>query len=121
MSVDEVARNFKISRNHLAKIAQKLQSFNYITTTRGRNGGIKLAVEPKLLNVGTIVRNLESLDAFVECMAPKTNSCPAIGVCGFQGVLGLALQDFLTRLDKYTVADLLPNPERFMMKVMGSL
>jgi DNA-binding IscR family transcriptional regulator len=44
-------------------------------------------------------------------------SCPAAGVCGLQGALHLALEDFLKRLDSYTLSDLLPDREKFVAKV----
>lgn len=113
MSVDEIARSYGISRNHLAKVAQRLQSLGYIATARGRGGGLKLVTAPDQMNVGTIVRKLENLDTFVECMSQERNLCPAVGACGLQGAFGLALHDFLKRLDQYTVADLIPNKIQF--------
>ena len=119
MSVDEIARSYGISRNHLAKVAQRLQASGYVDTSRGRGGGLRLAIPAKELNVGTVVRDLENLDTFVECMSPTRNMCPALGVCGLQNALGLALEDFLKRLDSYTVADLVPDPAWFTQQVTG--
>ena len=118
MSVDEIARSYGISRNHLAKVAYRLQSLGYVSSIRGRSGGLKLADRPEDVNVGTVVRNLESLDNFVECMSGPKVSCPAAGPCGLQGALHAALQDFLKRLDTYTLADLLPDRDWFAAKVM---
>jgi Rrf2 family nitric oxide-sensitive transcriptional repressor len=56
---------------------------------------------------------MESLGGFVECFERETNSCPVAGTCGLQGALRLALDDFLARLDRYTVADLVPRPDQF--------
>jgi Rrf2 family nitric oxide-sensitive transcriptional repressor len=117
MSVDEIARRYRISRNHLAKVAHRLQALGYVSAVRGRAGGLTLAVEPDQIIVGTIVRQLESLETFVECMSPERNTCPAAGLCGLQGALGVALQDFLSRLDTYTVADLVPSRQRFARRV----
>jgi Rrf2 family nitric oxide-sensitive transcriptional repressor len=115
-SVEEIAKSYGISRNHLAKVAHKLQNLGYIEGVRGRNGGLRLGMPPNRIIVGEVVRQLESLDSFVECMSPGTNTCPAIGVCGLQGALSLALNDFLKRLDNYTIADLIPHPHRFVSK-----
>lgn len=117
MSVDEIARSYGISRNHLAKVAQRLQAAGYVETIRGRGGGLRLAVPPEELNVGAIVRTLENFETFVECMSEERNMCPAVGVCGLQGALNRALSDFLTRLDGYTVADLVPNLFQFKEQV----
>ena len=94
MSVDEIARSYGISR---------------------------LAFSARELNVGTIVRDLENLEAFVECMSPQRNMCPAIGVCGLQNALGLALGDFLKRLDSYTIADLVPDPAWFSQQLGANI
>lgn len=45
----EIAENYNISNNHLVKIIHQLGQLGYIETIRGRNGGIKLAKDPKKL------------------------------------------------------------------------
>lgn len=47
--------------------------------------------------------------------------CPAIGVCGLQNALGLALGDFLKRLDSYTIADLVPDPAWFSQQLGANI
>ena len=113
MSVDEIARSYAISRNHLAKIAQRLQALDLVTATRGRSGGLNLARPPAEINVGKVVRTLESLGSFVDCMSRDAPGCPVSGPCGLKGVLASALEDFLSRLDRYSLADLVPNRARF--------
>jgi Rrf2 family nitric oxide-sensitive transcriptional repressor len=49
----------------------------------------------------------------VECFDPQTNRCRVAGVCGLQGALSLALGDFMKRLDQYSIADLIPAPQKF--------
>ena len=112
MSVDEIAGQYGISRNHLAKVAQRLQSLGYVSSQRGRGGGLTLAQKPGDVGVGTVVRQFENL-ALVECMDPATSTCPVRGGCGLQGALGGALAAFLLHLDRYTLTDLLPQPARF--------
>lgn len=117
MTVDDVARSHGISRNHLAKIAQKLQALGHVETVRGRGGGLRLARPPAQINVGQVVRALESLDSFVECMAPGRNHCAIDGVCGLKGALSLALGDFLRRLDQYSLDQLIPDPRRIVDRI----
>jgi Rrf2 family nitric oxide-sensitive transcriptional repressor len=113
MSVDEIAGQYGISRNHLAKVAQRLQALGYVSAQRGRGGGLTLAREPETVIVGTVVREFENLEGLVECMDPATSTCPVCGGCGLQGALGGALAAFLAHLDGYTLTDLVPQPARF--------
>lgn len=117
MSVDEIARSYGISRNHLAKVAQKLQSLGYVATTRGRGGGLSLARPPEKVNVGSVVRALENMDGLVACMGRDAPGCAVDGVCGLKGVLNAAVQDFLMRLDAYTLADIMPKPRAFLARL----
>lgn len=116
-SIDEIAKAYGISRNHLVKVGQRLTELGYVEARRGRGGGLLLARGPEMINVGEVVRLVENTGAFVECFDPQINQCRVAGVCGLQGALSLALGDFMTRLDRYTVADLLPAPQKFLDRV----
>jgi len=113
MSVDEIAGQYGISRNHLAKVAQRLQALGHVRARRGRGGGLSLARPAGDVTVGTIVREFENLGGFIECMDPAGSTCPVRGGCGLQGALAGALAAFTSHLDTYTLADLLPHPGRF--------
>src|SRR3546814_14434038 len=90
MSVDEIAGQYGISRNHLAKVAQRLQALGYVSAQRGRGGGLTLAREPDAVLVGTVVREFEHLEGLVECMDPATPTCP---VCAGRGPHGAPRRD----------------------------
>lgn len=116
-SVDEIARAYGISHNHLVKVARRLGELGLVEAKRGRGGGISLAQDPGHINVGAVVRAMESLGGFVECFDAIENGCPVAGVCGLQGALGLALGDFLKRLDTYVLADLIPRKAAFTRRL----
>lgn len=116
-SVDEIARAYGVSHNHLVKVARRLADLGLIDARRGRGGGITLAQAPDTINVGKVVRQLESLGGFVECFDAAENGCPVAGVCGLQGALALALGDFLKRLDSYVLSDLVPNKSAFTRRL----
>jgi Rrf2 family transcriptional regulator, nitric oxide-sensitive transcriptional repressor len=42
-AVNEVARAYQLSHNHLVKVAQTLRDIGLVETSRGRAGGIRLA------------------------------------------------------------------------------
>lgn len=47
VEVTDVATECRISRNHLLKVALKLGRLGYLTTARGRAGGIALGRRPE--------------------------------------------------------------------------
>lgn len=116
-SVDEIANAYGISRNHLMKVAQRMAELGYVDAKRGRGGGLTLARLPSQINVGAVVRSVENVSAFVECFDKESNQCPVSGVCGLQGALASALGDFMARLDGYSLADLLPSPQKFATRL----
>jgi Rrf2 family nitric oxide-sensitive transcriptional repressor len=112
-SIAEIARSYGISKNHLMKVSQRLAAEGFIESVRGRSGGLKLARPAAALNVGAVVRIMEDMDNFVECFDAATNSCAVSPVCGLRHTLAGALEAFARHLDRYTIADLIPNPESF--------
>lgn len=113
-----IADSYGISRNHLAKVLQKLRGLGYLTATRGRNGGVRLARPAADIRVGAVVRQTEDSLAPVECLDPATNTCPLIGVCGLERSLGEAMDAYLAVLDRYTIADVALDP-RGMKRLFG--
>ncbi len=111
-TVAEIAEQYGISRNHLVKVVHRLSQLGYIKTERGRSGGIRLAHEPNDIQLGAVVRALETNRALVECFTPQTNTCPIAPVCGLKGVLEQAERAFQETLDQYTLADVVGEREQ---------
>ena len=109
VSVEDVARAHRISRSHLVKIAHELGRRGYVTTVRGRNGGMRLARPAEQITVGEIIRWTEAPLTLVECFDPDTNTCPLIDVCHLSRGLQRALRSFLSVLDDLTIADIAIN------------
>lgn len=109
-TIQEIAEHYDISRNHLMKVVQQLAQLGYVETTRGRGGGLRLAVDPASLRLGDLVRHTEEDMTLVECFDREKNQCVISGVCRLQGVLSEALKAWLTVMDAYTLADLVANP-----------
>ncbi len=102
----EIAAAYGISENHLTKVAQQLAAGGFLTTARGRGGGLKLARSPHEIGVGEVVRWTEGSLKLVECFDPATNRCPLAPACRLREALHRALEAFFLVLDSYTLADL---------------
>lgn len=106
-TIREIAARYNISENHLMKVVHQLGRDGYITTIRGRQGGMRLAAAPDSINIGAVVRSCEDDLSIVECFDDRTNSCPIAGVCGLASMVDEALAAFLAVLDRKTLADVL--------------
>lgn len=110
-TVQEISDSYQISKNHLTKVVHELGKMGLIETIRGRGGGIRLSMDPKMINVGDVVRKTEDDFHLVECFNPESNKCILSSACHLKGVLYEALQAYLHVLDRYTIADFLQNKE----------
>jgi len=106
ITITEIAESHRISRSHLTKIVQQLAARGWLETTRGRGGGMRLALPAKDLCLGTIVRATETDFAVVECFDLALNQCRMNQNCRLKGALNQATQSFLAVLDGITLADL---------------
>lgn len=107
--VSDVAESYALSRNHLLKVANRLARLGIVTATRGRSGGIALALDPSKINIGTVVRNLEDDFALVDCLSLDGGHCVIAPACRLKGLVSKAIDAFLSVLDGYTLADIASN------------
>ena len=106
-TIKEIADSYDISKNHLMKVVQKLNSNGYLVATRGKNGGLSMARAPESINLGALIRDTEQDFALVECFS-AANSCCITPACQLKHIFAEALEAFFAVLDSYTLADLLP-------------
>lgn len=108
--ITDIARRMGMSEDHVAKVIARLAELGFLTTIRGRSGGVRLARPATAIVVGDVVRATEDNMVLVECFDPATNQCPIAPACLLARALDEALESFLTVLDRYTVADLVAKP-----------
>ena len=96
VTIQEVASAHGISKNHLTKVVHRLGVAQLVATVRGRAGGIRLAVDPERLMLGTVVRLTEPDFTLVECFDEARNNCSLSPVCVLKHTLGRATGAFLT-------------------------
>lgn len=110
-TIQGISDAYGISKNHLMKVTHELGRMGYVETVRGRGGGVRLAVSPEEINIGTVVRQTEDDFNLVECFNPTANQCVLSPICGLRGALHQALLAYLAVLDRHTLADFLINKE----------
>lgn len=102
-TIAEIAAQFDIAVNHLVKVVGHMARMGWIQATRGRNGGIRLAIEPTALRIGSVLRDLEGDAELVDCNARQ---CGLSQDCRLRSALGEGLKAFYAALDRYTLADM---------------
>lgn len=109
-TIQQIAASYAISENHLMKVVHGLAQHGFIETVRGRGGGLRLAKPAEAINVGAVLRAMETDFDLVECFGTQ-DCCRITSVCRLKRVLQQALKAYLDVLDGWTLADLVARPK----------
>ncbi|MEZ5491005.1 MAG: Rrf2 family transcriptional regulator [Gammaproteobacteria bacterium] len=110
-TIAEISEVYGISKNHLMKVVQELSQKGYLVASRGKNGGLRLSTDPAQINIGQLVRSMESDLALTECLG-RNNHCVLTPACALQTMLTEALDAFFVVLDGYNLADIVKGRRR---------
>ncbi|QPM90970.1 RrF2 family transcriptional regulator [Pseudooceanicola algae] len=102
----EIAERCNTSENHLAQVINRLAQLGFLTTHRGRHGGMSLGRPMEEIQVGEVFRAVESPVPIAECFADADNTCPLVKACRLRNAIAVATEAFYASLDKVTLADL---------------
>ena len=105
-TVDELSKILNLSTHHIKKIIYKLAKNGYISSSKGRNGGIKLELDPKSINLGKLLEITEDNLNILECFSTN-NTCGFNNNCKLKPVINNALNSFVCEFYKYTLEDIL--------------
>ncbi|KFF48019.1 MULTISPECIES: Rrf2 family transcriptional regulator [unclassified Salinicola] len=114
-TVQSAAGHYGISGHHLAKVSQTLVQLGYVSSLRGRGGGLRLNRPPEEINIGALIRQTENLE-LLECFGPNS-TCPIDPACRLKHVLWSAQQAFMQVLDGYVLADMIENREALRLLI----
>ncbi|TDR70622.1 Rrf2 family transcriptional regulator [Paludibacterium purpuratum] len=107
-TINEISSKYALSEGHLMKVVHHLAKCGYITTLRGKGGGMRLARPAAEINLGAVVRDSEETLNIVECLKNDyEGDCKLFGACKLMSVLQNAHGLFLNHLDQFSLADLL--------------
>ena len=103
-TIQAITETFTISRTHLMKVVNSLVNQGWVSSTRGKHGGICLAVPPNDINLGDVFKAMEKTLDPINCDSP---ACHIRGVCALKPILFQAQLAFIDVLSAHTLADLL--------------
>ena len=110
-TIQEIASAYDISESHLMKVVHQLARSGVVETVRGKGGGLRLAREPAQIRLGEVVRQAEGEGPIVECLPGGAQRCKIAPVCKLAGILVHAFDTLYAELDRYTLADLVNQPQ----------
>ncbi len=99
----EIAEVCNISENHLAQVINQLSQLGYLSTHRGRNGGMTLGRPSGQIRIGSVFRHVEGDLPIAECFADADNTCPLTDACRLRLALQDAAEVFFASLDEVTL------------------
>ncbi|MGB6604183.1 MAG: Rrf2 family transcriptional regulator [Steroidobacteraceae bacterium] len=103
-TMGEIADFYRISLEHLRKVVHRMAKLGYLSSTRGRGGGLTLGRDPARIRIGEVVLELERDMSLVDCHALD---CRLRGGCSLKTALDRAGHAFIACLNEVTLADLL--------------
>lgn len=113
VTVGEIAKKYQISQHHLVKVVQDLVKYGYVESTKGRGGGMRLAMDAAKINLGVVVRKFEPDMNLIDCVG-----CHIAPACSLPGPLHKAVAAFLGVLNEYSLADII-NSSPQMAELLG--
>ena len=106
-TVDILAERLEISSHHLKKVINKLAKTEYIISSKGRNGRLKLGMDPAEINLGKVLLLTEENLSLVECMG-ESGTCPLLSKeCKLKGIICKSLNVFVNEMAQYTLKDIM--------------
>lgn len=81
VALKDIAARQDISKKYLEQIVPALTGDGMLKTSRGFQGGYRLAREPEDISVGEILRLTEGSLAPVACLDGEPNECPRCADC----------------------------------------
>lgn len=104
-SVAVISGFFGISRDHVAKVAQRLAKLELVRSIKGLGGGLELARDPVGISVGEVVAAFEGGGHLLECIAGDSGCCRIQSNCRLRGVLAEAEKVQMDYLRSVSLAD----------------
>jgi len=101
------AKLFNVPYTHMVKVVHKLGTLGLLTTTKGKGGGLRLALPPEEIRVGQILRQTEPRTPIINCWEPI---CPLHSDCVLKRALDRAYEQFFRELDTYTLGQVAETP-----------
>jgi len=118
-TIQEASGRMGLSQTHMMRVAAKLVSCGFITSSRGRLGGITLAKDASLITVEDVIRAVEPDFALVGCFGRGERPCSIEPGCLLKGALSSALEAFFAELRNINLHQLTQPNQKYLSQIFG--
>ena len=103
----ELAENFDMPYELLAKVLQSLARGRIVTSLQGTRGGYALSRRPEEISISLVIRTIEKVRPMIaECYADGPDSCYLFDNCPIRRPLGKIQRNINAVFDKMTVLEI---------------
>lgn len=106
-TVERLATKLDVSEHHLKKVIHKLAKTDYLISTKGRTGGVKLGLPPEAINLGDLLKITEDNLCLVSCLKTDVTCGFMIRECKLKEIINHSLEKFIEEFSQYTLKDLI--------------
>lgn len=100
----ELAREYDVPYELLAKVLQKMARAGIVISTQGVRGGYALGRDPKSMTVASVIQIIEDEKPMIaECYVEGPDSCSIFDSCTIRKPLGKVQRDLNVLFDKMTI------------------
>lgn len=103
--ISQIADDLGLSFSFLSKTMQKLTRAEFLESSRGPSGGIRLAAKPSSISVFDIVKTVDSEQFFERCVL-GIDACELENPCALHSVWESRRDDLLAMLKATTLLEL---------------
>ncbi|MEX0602547.1 MAG: Rrf2 family transcriptional regulator [Bacteroidota bacterium] len=104
----ELAAEYTVPYELLAKVLQKLARAGVITSLQGVRGGYSLARKPNELSVSVVIQVIEEEKPMIaECYIEGPESCSIFDSCSIRKPLGKVQRNLNVVFDKMTIQEII--------------
>ena len=105
-SAREIAGQYDIPIELLAKILQRLVRRGLLASQQGTRGGYQLARNPALISVADVIQAIDGPVTVTACSSTEGNGCEQFAKCNVRDPLWRVRERILSALGECTVAEL---------------
>lgn len=102
---EEVAKEIDVPLSHLTKLVHLLARRGYLLTRKGRGGGLKLAKDPKKINLAEVIEAVEGPMMLNKCLFNRKN-CRFSLKCKVRECLGVVQRTMRDLLASKTIFEM---------------